>query len=251
VTTENLGDPLPPGGPEPRRRIALLPLVLIVTGVLAAIVFAVVVAGLASTTVVGPAPSESAGPSIPAPPAADALPSTAPRPAAGPNECVDDRLDGVPVDLDSVALSADGDRLRVVVVLTEELPDGESGLAVVAENADGVRYELVSTWDDGELDDFVMTYSGLDRDGDRDNGRGDDKGDRDEDARDKDDSGQEDLRSKDISNEGTVIVATFPRSVLGDLGEEFSWYAFATADGSPVDSCPGAVEPGESLVFRR
>lgn len=246
MTTENLGDPLPPGGPEPRRRIALLPLALIVTGVLAAIVFVVVVAGLASTTVVESAPSESAGPSIPAPPAADALPSTAPRPAAGPNECVDDRLDGVPVDLDSVALSVDGDRLRVVVVLTEELPDGESGIAVVAENADEVRYELLSTWDDGELDDFVMTYSGLARDGDRDTGRGNDKGDRDE-----QDSGREDLRRKDISNEGTVIVATFPRSVLANLGEEFRWYALATTDGSPVDSCPGAIEPGQSLVFRR
>lgn len=259
MTTENLGDAQAPGGPERRRRIALLPLVLIVAGVLAAIVFAVVVAALATSATGGSAPAESASPSIPAPPPVDAAPSAAPRPTAGPNECVDERGDGAPIDVDSAALSIDGDRLRVVLVLADELPEGDSELVVVAQNTEGVTYELVSSWVSGELDDFFAESSGADPEDGSGNGRGNDQGDRDDDkGDDKDDKGdgkegdsdREDLRPRDIANEGTVIIATFPRSVLRTLGGEFDWYVVASAGGVAADSCPGRVQPDGSLAFR-
>ncbi|MDO7881677.1 hypothetical protein [Antiquaquibacter soli] len=251
MSTEPLGPadlPEPPEPPDRQRRVAVGPLVLVAVGVLAAIVFAAVVWALAGAGAPG---SPEAEPSIPPPAAVAPTPTatSAPR-VAGPNECVDARGDGTGTDLDSIGLSADGGDLRVVFVLSEPLPDTDATLELYTESA-AARVQIAVAFEGGSVDEFVVYRlpSGDDdeRDDDeRDNGkRGPGSGREDPGL---DEGERVSLKKRDVVVEGSVIVATVGKGVLDELGDSFLWYAAATVDHEPADSCylpDGALVPFE------
>lgn len=254
MTTEPLGAPEPPA---PQRRIAVLPIALAIAGLGLAVCFVAIVVGLAGSS---PTAGPGATPSSP-PPAAVAPTPTAAAPvrAAGPNECADARGDGLGVDLDSIGLSADGDSLRVVFVLTEPLPEGDASLELFADG--GARYQIAAVLSDGEVEEFVA-YRLADDDAGDDSDREDDRdeggaggrwGEGDDDShRGPGDGNQQGsagdrigLKKKDLVVDGTIVVATVGKGVLGDLGDSFLWYASATAQHEPADAC---YSPDGTLV---
>lgn len=239
MTTEQWGDP----EPTPQRRIALLPLVIASLVVVIAVVFGLVVFGLAGATPPSPEPPPAAASAAPAP-VPSSTPETRERPPAGPNECVDERGDGQVIDIDSVALARDGDLLRVVVVLADPLPAGTASLGVHA-SGEAVSYELVSRWEDGETNEFyaVRTDNPDDHDDDK---REDDRGNG---GHGGPDQKVDDLNPRNVTAEGSVIVAFFPKDVLRRLGDTVEWYAYAQADDEVVDSCPGEVTPDGFVQF--
>jgi hypothetical protein len=248
MTTEPLGAPEQPEPHARERRIAVLPIALAAGGVLLAGVFALVIAGLAASAPVAvPSPSPSATPSIPAPAAVEPVPTEAPRPGAGPNECVDARGDGAGIDLDSVALSVEDDRLRAVFVLTEPLGDGDASLEIYADGISG-RYQLATVWSDGKIDEFFAYRLSDAPSEDDENERDDEDDNRGPGSNDRDEyrEGQRsDLKKRDVTNEGTVVIATFPLKILDGLGDDFLWYASATADHDAADAC---YQPDGTLV---
>jgi hypothetical protein len=226
----------------PERRIAVLPLALAAVGVVIAVVFTFVIVGLATG---GPAPAPTGA--APQPPVS-ATPAPAapvePRRAAEVNECVDALGDGA-IDLDAARVGIDDNRLVVEFDLAAELPAGNATLGVYAVSEDGATiYQLAATWNDGELDEFFTQKFGV---GQRDDnrGRGNDK-DRDDQEGDVE---VDDLDFDDIQVSGTTVVAEFPRDVLRDLDDDWSWYAFSAVDGSEVDACPGEVLTFETQPF--
>lgn len=254
MTTEPLGAPTPP---EPQRRVAVIPLALAAVGVVVAIVLAAVVFGLAGAV---PSSSPSPTPSIP-PPAATPAPApspTAPARVAGPNECADARGDGSGIDLDSIGLSADGNDLRIVFVLTDPLPESDATLEVYADGGQR-RYQLAIEFDAGQVVEF-FAYRLPDSatDDDRDGPGGDGPGSRDEPKSrngngpgpNQDGDGHRfGLKKGDVEVDGTVIIATVGKRVLEDLGDSFLWYAFATVNHDPADAC--YREDGSLVPFER
>ncbi len=210
--------------------------------VVIAVVFGLVVFGLAGATPPAPEQPPAAASVAPAP-VPSSTPETPERPPAGPNECVDERGDGQVIDLDSVALARDGDLLRVVFVLADPLPAGSASLAVYA-SSDAASYELVSRWEDGEINEFYAVRT--DNRDDQDDERGDDRSNS---GHGGPDQKVDDLNPRNVTAEGSVIVAFFPKDVLRRLGDSVEWYAYAQADDEVVDSCPGEVTPDGVVQF--
>ncbi len=240
MTTEHLGGP----EPTPQRRIAVLPFVIVALVVVAGVIFGLVVLGLAGATPSAPEPPGAAASEAPAP-----VPSSTPeapqRPPAGPNECVDERGDGHTIDIDSVAMDRDGERLRVVIVLADPVPTDSATLGVYARGGDSA-YELVSLWDDGEIDEMYAVRIDNDDNDDRDGERDDDHGNR---GPGGSDQKVDKLTTRDVTVEGSVIVVYFPKDALRRLGDTVEWYAYAKAADEVVDSCPGGVTPDGFVPF--
>jgi len=212
--------------PEPRRaRTRTFPLWPTIVGVLAVALIAVTVAlvvtltrpdaptGPVATSTPTPTPTTTPSVEQPAPP-----PPSAPRPEAGPNQCVDDLGDGA-VDLDTVTLDEREGELTVRLELATALPAGESGVGILAERR-GKRdtFQVSIGFVDGRLDRYFVW--------------------------DGDDERELDL--DDVAVEGTTITAVFPDEEFDRLGDRWRWRAFGTARGSELDSCPA---PDEWLEF--
>ncbi len=240
VTTEHLGGP----EPTPQRRIAVLPFVIVALAVVAGVIFGLVVLGLAGATPSAPEPPGAAASVAPSP-----VPSSTPeaqqRPPAGPNECVDERGDGHTIDIDSVAMARDGERLRVVIVLADPVPTDSATLGVYARGGESA-YELVSLWDDGEINEMYAVRIDNDDNDDRDGERDDDHGNR---GPGGSDQKVDKLSIRDVTVEGSVIVVYFPKDALRRLGDTVEWYAYAKAGDEVVDSCPGGVTPDGVVPF--
>jgi len=225
MTTEQL---LPPE-PQPERRVAVLPLVIAAVVVVIAVVFAVVVVGLARSGTPEPvAGAASASPTVPV----EVAPPAGPRREAAINECVDE-LDDAEVDLESAQVADDDGSLVARVSLVTTVPDGTITLGIFAVNdAGNVIYQLAATVDDGEVDEFFAQRFGVGQPDDnrgRGNGNGNDNGGTETDDLDRD----------DLEFDGTTMLATFPKSVLRDLGNQWSCYEFTAVDGDEVDAWPG------------
>ncbi|MGX5681176.1 hypothetical protein [Schumannella luteola] len=247
MTTEPLGRADPPEPPAPQRRVAIVPLILVVAGLVAAGVFAAVVWALAGA---GGSSAPKPGPSIPPPEAVAPTPTatSAPR-VAGPNECVDARGDGTGIDLDSIGLRVDGDTLQIVFVISEPLPESDSTLELYADSGD-VRLQIAAAFSDGEADEFFAYRlpdgdSGDDQDDDEDNGDRGPGGGRNDDKGGIAEGQRISLKKRDVVVDGTVVVATVGKGVLAELGDSFLWYGYATADHRPADAC---YQPDGALV---
>lgn len=238
-------EPLGPGEPSeapPHRRIAVVPLVIVAAGLIAALVFAAIVWGLAA------APSSmtpGAGPSIPPPTAVAPTPTeSSPPRVAGPNECADARGDGTGLEIDSVGLSVDGDALRIVFVLTEPVPESDASLEVFADSGEA-RFQIAAVWDDGEVDEFFayrLVDGAADPDSDEEDDRGPGGGRSDNEGKGGTGRGIQEgerieLEKRDILVDGSVIIATVGKGVLAELGDSFLWYATGTLDHAAADAC--------------
>lgn len=255
MTTEPLA-PVP-GDPTPHKRVAVVPLALAAVGLAFAIVFTIVVVGLATSTPPSAAPPPpTAVPTAPVEPA----PPVDERRAADVNECVDALGDG-DVDIDSARVAIDDGRLVTTVQLADALPDAEVTVGIFAVSGSGdAIFQFASTWRGGELHDFFAQRYGV-GDGDNKPGRGNDDDDDDGNGNgnrgNDDDDGEndgfevEDLDTDDVQLDGTSVVAQLPRSVVRELGDDWRWYAFTAVDGVEVDACPGAVQTFETQPFER
>lgn len=147
----------------------------------------------------------------------------APRPEAGPNECVDALGDGG-VDLDTASVARDDGDLVTRFTVASELPSGDSGVGIIVASRNGQRaYQLGVALTAGEPDRiFVVNLANGD---------------------------EQDLDTDDVSVDGSTITASFPDSVLRRMGNDWQWYAFATAQGAALDACPGTEDSPEWLVF--
>lgn len=225
VTTAPIPDPEP--GPE--RRLAVMPLLIAVLALVVAAVLTAVIVGLAtrspdpvtapSPVVTPTAPIESSEPVAP--------PTTAPRPEAGPNECVDELDDSATVDLDSVAVAPVDDGLLVRFTLVEGLPSGEALLGITATGRQDRTVLLAVRLIDGEVEEVFAVNLRATEDGDDDDrGRGND-----------DDPEVDRFDEDRASVEGRQVVVEFPDGALEDLGREWTWSATASA-GDEADRCP-------------
>jgi hypothetical protein len=220
-------EPLPePSGPlRARRAVPLWPTIVAALGVALLVVTIALVVSL--TRQPGPAPAPLATPSatpttdlVPAPEAAPE--PAAPRPQAGPNECVDALADAGTVDLDTVTLAEEDGDLHVRFTLAGALPSGQSGVGLVLESRNGRAAHQVSIgFTDGTLDRFLVW--------------------------DGDDERRLDLDG--VRLESSTINAVIDGDDLPGLGNDWNWSAFGTAAGTTLDACPGTAEEPEWLRF--
>jgi hypothetical protein len=220
--------------PAARRRVGAFPILITALAVVTATLLVVLVVALSG----GFAPAPVASPSATPTPAAETpTPPPAEQPAPGPvvvppsraaeqNECVDSTGEGGAVDLAAVRLELDDRDLRVILDLTQPLPEGDAGLGIYAESANGKRsYQFATLWSNGELDEFfVHDFSSDDTDG---------------------------LDRDDVEVDGSTVVLALPDGPVDRLGDRFRWYAFSTAAGVDVDACPGDALSFETLTFER
>lgn len=185
--------------------------------------------GLRSLSASGPSalptPTTTPTAAVEAPVAAQPAPEApAPRPEAGRNECVDELGDSV-IDLDSVRLELDDGDLVAQFRLAGELPAGDSGVGLTVLRDRDRLYQLGVSFVDGEVDSVFV------RDFDR-----------------------SDIQTVDddaVALDGSTITVVFPRSDLKGIGNQWSWFAFATAEGATLDACPGTEADPQYLQFER
>ncbi|HWR85025.1 MAG TPA: hypothetical protein VN200_03415, partial [Rhodoglobus sp.] len=135
--------------------------------------------------------------------------------------CVDGLDDAGPFDLDTVTLAADGRSVAVQFVVAA-LPEGESGVGLVATREDGrAEVQLGVGFVDGRVDRFFV----------------------------REDDEERDLDARDVAVDGSTVTVLLPERELERLDEDWAWYGFTTsADG--VDACPGAGEPGGTIPWQ-
>lgn len=238
MTTEQL----PVGDPQPQRRIAVVPLAVAGVVVVLAIVFTVIVVALATSSA-PPTPPADGAPPVPASTEPAPVPSQAeaPEPRRDPeqNECVDELGDSE-LDVDAARVEVDDGRLVTHIDLASAIPGGEVtlGIFAVAGNGDQIL-QLATAFDDGEVDEAYVTSYGVAED----YGKGDKHGKNDDPVT------TDSLGDDDVDVSGSEITVEFPKEVLRQLGNRWSWYAFATIDGAEVDACPGAVQSFDTQSF--
>lgn len=211
-----------------QRRVAVVPIVVAVIALMAFAVVTTIIITLAAANV----PSGSAEVVASPAPAAPRTEETAPGASVvGPAEastgvrCVDSTAEVPELDIDEVSVSqSDRDDLTIQFTLASAVPDGLAQLGIYARDADGERqYQFFVELDDGEID--RVTVTDIDRDK------------------------SEKSDAKDAEIEGNVISFEVSRSIAKKLGDEWSWFAFTTLDGSAIDACPGDSGSFETLTF--
>lgn len=115
-------------------------------------------------------------------------------------------------DLDQVTLLSDGDLLFITYKVPEDLPSTGTVLySVTAWNSDGdTGYQIGTKFqDDVEIANYIFSF---------------------------DSSSQKNLDNGTVAVTGEVN-ARYPLNDLDGLGEEFTWSATITVDGTDVDRC--------------
>jgi len=222
-----------PDLPQPvaHRRVAVIPIVLAVLLVITVAVATAIVVTLASSTDRGD--GESSEQELPA--VDDSADSASPTqsPIVPPTEassgwrCVDYTYDVGSLDIASVVLDyTEKNVLTVAVSLVSEVPEGEVQVGIIAARDDGERvYQFTASLEDRDVRELISTeFTREDRDR---------------------------LDVDDARVDGNVVEFVVPRSIAKRLGDDWSWSAFSSRDGSESDACPGLPGSGEKITFKR
>jgi len=217
-----------PGLPPVHRRIAVLPVVVAIVGLVTLAVVVTLVISLAAE------PEPSADSSSPAPTSTSSaheqegaeLDPSPVEPAGESNgaRCIDYTNEADALDIREATVSqSDREAVAVELTLTSPVPQGSVQLGIYAEPSDDDRsYQFSVEIDDGEI--TSLTSYEFERD----------KRDR--------------LDADDAELNGAAIRFTVPRNIGKKLGDEWSWFAFTTLDDTVRDSCPG--DPGSFDTLR-